>query len=43
VIHEEDVNDYTMCVCGSPMDACRFIDDEDTDREVGSPDPKETP
>lgn len=36
--HEEDVDDYTMCVCGSPMDACPGINSEGTNRTVGSRD-----
>lgn len=34
-MHEEDVGDYTMCVCGLPMDVCPVINGDDTDREVG--------
>jgi hypothetical protein len=37
-MHEEDVNDYSMCVCGSPMDACPVINGWGTDREDGSRD-----
>jgi hypothetical protein len=36
MMHEEDVGDYTMCVCGLPMDACPAINSEDTNREDGS-------
>jgi len=38
MMHEEDVDDCTMCVCGSPVAACEDYWDEGTDREVGSPD-----
>lgn len=39
--HEEDVDDYTMCVCGSPMDACPGIDGAGTDRTIGASEDEE--